>query len=454
MKKLYSIALAAAVALSAAAGNHTLRGDMQSIRQIAPQKHESEIASKGISLKKVGELENRKYSNKARQEDGSYTIEGQYILTIGDYYFQESVGGSVDINVTIEFDTYSTTNIWICDEEYEWFLSDIPATYNALRNTITISKYEFGALSGYYVALVPFRYTTGISPTNAITGTFDPTTGEIDFGVDYGVGWGAFTDATYTNRAGWFQALDLISAVSTDAEPLDEEQAGQWETVGTARVAEAWVTTAYSMGGVGLNPADYEFEAELQQNVNNPKLLRLWKPFTTPEFPLYSYNTSKYDGQIVFDISDPDHVIVKPGMPAGYNLSGELYVFNYLGWQINYIGWENKDEYWDVILNFMIENEQSFDTYDAASGIVTINESVFDINKKCESAYSWNGVEYTTTTIKLPSEFAGTNNVISIEAADNQIEYFNLQGVRVANPEKGQLVIKRQGSEATKMIVK
>ena len=34
------------------------------------------------------------------------------------------------------------------------------------------------------------------------------------------------------------------------------------------------------------------------------------------------------------------------------------------------------------------------------------------------------------------------------------IEYFNLQGVRIANPEKGQLVITRQGSKTSKTIVR
>ena len=47
---------------------------------------------------------------------------------------------------------------------------------------------------------------------------------------------------------------------------------------------------------------------------------------------------------------------------------------------------------------------------------------------------------------------AGGNGVAEIESAANA-EYYNLQGVRVANPENG-LYIKRQGNNAVKVLVK
>lgn len=44
--------------------------------------------------------------------------------------------------------------------------------------------------------------------------------------------------------------------------------------------------------------------------------------------------------------------------------------------------------------------------------------------------------------------------IVNDTDADAPVEYYNLQGVRVANPEAGQLVIKRQGSTVTKMIMR
>ncbi|MDE6854807.1 MAG: hypothetical protein K2J38_07085, partial [Muribaculaceae bacterium] len=67
--------------------------------------------------------------------------------------------------------------------------------------------------------------------------------------------------------------------------------------------------------------------------------------------------------------------------------------------------------------------------------------------------YMGNTPQYTTGSwiIKLNGQSSG---IIGAEAADNApAEYFNLQGVRVANPESG-LYIRRQGGKATKVYVK
>ena len=47
------------------------------------------------------------------------------------------------------------------------------------------------------------------------------------------------------------------------------------------------------------------------------------------------------------------------------------------------------------------------------------------------------------------------SGVESVEFDSNApVKYFNLQGVEVANPEAGQIVIKKQGSKAVKVVVK
>lgn len=51
-------------------------------------------------------------------------------------------------------------------------------------------------------------------------------------------------------------------------------------------------------------------------------------------------------------------------------------------------------------------------------------------------------------------ENAGINNVIADTDLNAPVEYYNLQGVRVVNPDAGQLVIKRQGKTVTKEIVR
>lgn len=58
------------------------------------------------------------------------------------------------------------------------------------------------------------------------------------------------------------------------------------------------------------------------------------------------------------------------------------------------------------------------------------------------------------STITFKSFSAGIGNIEADGDINAPVEYFNLQGMRVDNPAAGQLVIKRQGSKATKVIVR
>lgn len=49
---------------------------------------------------------------------------------------------------------------------------------------------------------------------------------------------------------------------------------------------------------------------------------------------------------------------------------------------------------------------------------------------------------------------AGVNDVIADEDVNAPVEYYNLQGVRISEPAAGQLVIKRQGTKATKEFIR
>lgn len=62
------------------------------------------------------------------------------------------------------------------------------------------------------------------------------------------------------------------------------------------------------------------------------------------------------------------------------------------------------------------------------------------------------GVVENVTSVK---KVGGTSGIEDIDAAANNapVEYYNLQGVRVANPANG-LYIRRQGSTATKVLIR
>lgn len=60
----------------------------------------------------------------------------------------------------------------------------------------------------------------------------------------------------------------------------------------------------------------------------------------------------------------------------------------------------------------------------------------------------------TVVTFDPEDENAGIVDVVVDNDENAPVEYYNLQGVRVANPEAGQLVIKRQGKNVSKEVVR
>lgn len=108
-----------------------------------------------------------------------------------------------------------------------------------------------------------------------------------------------------------------------------------------------------------------------------------------------------------------------------------------------------------------------------AVGTNNLNPALFDNNTKqllvpmyAKSLTSFPGSDYTTDTYagfrgflvsyKLPDvSLSGINTVdTDTTTADAPVEYYSLQGIRLANPQPGTLVIRRQGAAADKHIIR
>lgn len=74
------------------------------------------------------------------------------------------------------------------------------------------------------------------------------------------------------------------------------------------------------------------------------------------------------------------------------------------------------------------------------------------VREAAEPAYAPIEVEFNgkTATPEVPT---GINDV-TVDGADAPVEYFDLQGIRVSNPQAGQMVIRRQGTNVEKILVK
>jgi len=65
-------------------------------------------------------------------------------------------------------------------------------------------------------------------------------------------------------------------------------------------------------------------------------------------------------------------------------------------------------------------------------------------------------VNYTDVVIRFNPDRLGAINSVAVDVTGSEapVEYFNLQGMRVSNPVAGTVVIRRQGAEVSKVLVK
>lgn len=315
MKKFYTFALAAAVAFAA-----TATAPVQ-LKTLAPEKKAAANSVMETTASMV------KVSHKAMapsRADEEESITGNYTIQIGDYYFGEESIGEYEADAEI-IDNGDGT-ITISSSE---FYNAITASYDATTGEITFSQTKLGRATinnkTYYIAFEPSQWVmydeeNGDIEYNSYSATYDASTGVITFPADHGFAWIAYSDLRYSKFAGYMNLFDVLGMEkAAPAEPIDEEQAGQWKSIGNATFVDAWVIASFSINKEPVDPADFAFEAELQQNVENSNIYRLWRPYFSEGFlEIVGQNSSSYNGQIVFDVTDPDHVIVKTGLPAGW----------------------------------------------------------------------------------------------------------------------------------------
>ncbi len=216
-----------------------------------------------------------------------------------------------------------------------------------------------------------------------------------------------------------------------------QENADQWTSIGKAEYSEGVLSSIY--------PEEIEhtvYEVDIEESTTTPGRYRLVDLYG-PSFPYYQnllddnnilpgHNHHHYT---VVDASDPDMVVIEPspfGADFGY---GQVMMFSE-GWFSMLQGADITNE--DVLAGFgkLEEGKITF-----LGGAIFLYMPEFGMPR---------GNTNHKFYIKVPSK-----DSVSDIAVDSQApaEYFNLQGMPVANPENG-LFIRRQGGKATKVVVR
>lgn len=448
MKKIFTL-LAVSAAFSASA---LTIGSANPVLNVEPQQSRFQVVTPDLNLMLPGKNLD---VQRIRKADGVInSVEGTWTFILGDYYKgQEDSNGEmmVDFVATLE-----ENNQLYFEDPYSIYYP-INATYNAAENTLTFIRELLGSVNGYYIYQNPFTINT---TTNSVeykdewVVTFDPVEGTLDLEENSGIAWIAYRDKEGTRPFGTAEMYDFVAAYKRAA----DSNAG-WTDLGNATFMDGWISPGWE-----IDQFKTEYEVPLQQNNANPNLYRLVNPYLVG--PMRVYNLSKTGGYLTFDISNPEFVLIQKcdvGFADPENGYTRFLLYNMFGYYV-----QNFPQYTPAQIIEMQGDYMPHTTYE--NGVVRLNYYSFISNGAPTRQYDANfGIQFrpnggffwqteTGGRIDMTARivFPGADGVEAIgsDDANAPVEYFTLQGVRIDNPEAGQLVIKRQGGKAQKVIVR
>lgn len=206
--------------------------------------------------------------------------------------------------------------------------------------------------------------------------------------------------------------------------PGAQGQGSDWDSLGTGRMLEGFVWTLFE------EDAPKEKEVEIFESRTTPGIYRIAKAFA---------DISSTGGDMIIDCTDPDFCRIRKQSTGVKAVDyGTTYIFSvsmngtfadYDDMVAQYPEWADR--------NITKDNKG---IYIPATSVLIYWPEYDEVNviKNTRSIDSY---------IYFPQ--GGVEHIESI--SDNtKTEYYTLQGVRIATPEKGQIVIVRNGAKATK----
>lgn len=293
------------------------------------------------------------------------------------------------------------------------------------------NKFTFACTCGADVAGVKVMY---------VQGEFDATQENLEYVASKGQGFTAEQAKALTlDLSSYPDGVFTFFAVTLDAEGalangayawayVVNDNADEWKTLeGNAKYTDDIVASIYQ------NHADTEREVAVQENIATPGLYRLVNPYAAPyAFATQNVHEGEHNHYIYINAVNPEQVYLTES-PIGFELGDGAMVVSSLAYM-------------------NLQNEA-----DPSAYYGTLKDNVITFPQKAlvarEMKYQ-NGAWYYANAnnafkVVLP-ESAGINDIISDDAQAAPV-YYNLQGVRVANPENG-MFIEVRGNKAVKVV--
>lgn len=229
---------------------------------------------------------------------------------------------------------------------------------------------------------------------------------------------------------------EIVGSASSYFYYLDDE-ADQWSDIGEATYVEDIFGSVYP-------DINTEFlSVKVQEHKTRSGYFRLVNPFENHPYVVYQHpqmyvKHEAHNHYIYINAEDPEAVYIEDspvGLSLGYGTSSVL------SWAWKYMCDGLSKDYISAMMLFGTRDEReiTFPTYS-----LLICEPLYKDGKLVEAeAKFWR--------LTLPKT-SGVEGVIV--GADDAVEYYNLQGMPVVNPETGGLYIRKIGNKAEKVIMK
>lgn len=144
-----------------------------------------------------------------------------------------------------------------------------------------------------------------------------------------------------------------------------------------------------------------------------------FKTFGDMEFPAYRFSNAKKDDKLVFKISEAENPFIK----------------------LLFGGWNGTE----------INTNDNGDKFTITDSSITVSLTQENVDKLKATGLVIQADRFVLDQLLLvPDNTTGATNLV-IDNNDCAVEYYNLQGVRVSNPENG-IFIRRQGNKTIKVI--
>lgn len=407
----------------------------------------SPIERNGITARKV----------KSQEEASSPGIEGNWIITLGDYYYDIYSIGAYDVlyKATIEDGL-----VWFKDPtNYEY---PFVALYDEGTGLLTFQRIMVE--TGYndygnfptYLFQEPYIYneTSKKFDSQNFTAQYDAQKGLITFADNCGIEWNDYKDSEGTVYFVDAWAADLEKGVQ---ERQNVEDDADWTFVGNATFMDGWILPA--LGIDQYDPANI-YEVALQQSKDNSNIYRLVNPYKSG--PAADYNSCTTDGYIVFDVTNPDHVLVNPeGVEAGFANSkldlSKFYCYNTVVFYSNYYGIPTDAVvavYGDAMPNTTYKDGVVSLSYIKGTTVQKFNDANFGDQDNPRGGLMWTTSDGETVdmsaAIYFPGKYGSVGNLI--EDSHSEPEYYDVNGIRIDKPTSGLYIVKK-GNNVRKVIL-